>query len=334
LLNWQYQYPQAFWLLLLLPFFGILYLLYAAWKRRIARRIGDERLVRALYKNFSGHKALLKFFLLLAAFALGCLTLANPRVQDESSPESRKGIDIVVALDVSNSMLAEDMPPSRMARARQFISRMMEGVKDDRIGLIVFAGNAYMQMPLTFDYAAARLYVSAAHPSMISTQGTSVADALEKSGLVFGEENDRFKTVILITDGESHDENAVEAAKKLARQGVMINTIGIGSPEGTTIMDTATKEARRDESGQVVISKLNEPLLRDIAAATNGVYVHLQTAEEAVKAVMAQYVNIEKKALGDASLYNYETYYMWVALPLLLLLLLEFFIPYRKKETK
>ena len=320
--------------MLLIPFFGILYLLYIAWKRRITRRIGDEKLVRALYKNYSPRKATLKFVLLSLAFALGCLTLANPRVQDESSPETRKGIDIVIALDVSNSMLAEDLPPSRMARARQFIGRLVEGLKNDRIALIVFAGNAYMQMPLTFDYAAARLYVSAAHPSMISTQGTSISDALEKSGLVFGEENERFKSIILITDGESHDENAAEGAKELAQQGVMVNTIGIGSPEGTTIMDTATKEARRDETGQVVISKLNEPLLRDIAAATNGTYVHLQSAEEAVKTVMGQYVNIEKKALGDTSLFNYETYYMWVALPLLLLLLVEFFIPYRKKEVK
>jgi Ca-activated chloride channel homolog len=237
---------------------------------------------------------------------------------------------VVIALDVSNSMKATDIAPDRLSRAKQFISRVIDNLQDDRVGLVVFAGYGYAQMPLTFDYDAARLYVSSADPANISAQGTSIADAFDKANLLFGKESERFKSIILITDGETHDENAMEKLKDLAAKGVMINTVGIGSPEGTTIKDTSGN-VKLDASGQPVISKLNEQILQQIAQATNGVYVHLQNTDVAVKQVMNQYAQIDKKALGDTSLYTYETYYTWLALPMLLLLIAETFLPDRKK---
>lgn len=293
--------------------------------------MGDPSLIKRLYSNHSPAKTIIKFSLIALAFAIGCIAVANPRKPDESSAEARKGIDLVIALDVSNSMLVTDMQPNRLTRAKQFISKLIDNLKDDRIGLVEFAGNGYLQMPLTFDQSAARLYVSTANPNAIQAQGTSISDALKKADIAFGEETDRFRSIVLITDGETHDEDALDKAKELAGKGVMINTIGIGSVEGSTIIDTTTGGPKKDEGGQVIVSKLNEQILQQIAAVTNGVYIHLESAESAVAQVMAQYSQIEKKALGDTSLYNYQTFYMWLVVPMLGLLLIELFIPDRKK---
>jgi Ca-activated chloride channel family protein len=328
--NIQFQYPQVFWLLILIPFFLLLFLIYQSWKRKARKKIGDVHLVKELSKNHSRPKTIIKFSLVAIAFACGCIALANPRIPDKNSGEVRKGIDVVIALDVSNSMKATDIAPDRLSRAKQFISRIIDNLKDDRVGLVVFAGYGYAQMPLTFDYDAARLYVASADPANISAQGTSIADAFDKANLLFGKESERFKSIILITDGETHDENAMEKLKELTEKGVMVNTVGIGSPEGSTIKDSSGN-VKTDASGQPVVSRLNEQILQQIAQATNGIYVHLQSSDAAVKQVMNQYTQIEKKALGDTSLYTYESYYTWVALPMLLLLIAETFLPDRKK---
>jgi Ca-activated chloride channel family protein len=205
-------------------------------------------------------------------------------------------------------------------------------LQDDRLGLVVFAGNAYAQMPLTFDRDAARMYVSAANPNNIIAQGTSIGDAFEKCNILFGDETDRFRSVVLITDGETHDEDALKQAKEMAEKGVMINTVGIGSAQGSTIVDSAGN-AKRDASGQVVVSRLNEDILQQIANATRGRYIHLESADAAVGEVLSQYTQIDKKALGDTSLYTYTSFYAWLTLPMLLLLLTEMFLPDRKRKT-
>lgn len=326
----QFQYPQAFWLLLLLPFFVLFFVLYQGWKRKTAKRIGDVQLVQQLSKNHSSTKTIIKFVFIIIAFACGCMALANPRIPDKNSGEARKGIDVVIALDVSNSMKATDIAPDRLSRAKQFISKLIDNLQDDRVGLVVFAGYGYAQLPLTFDYDAARLYVSAADPSNITAQGTSIADAFDKANILFGKESERFKSIVLITDGETHDENALDKLKELAAKGVMVNTVGIGSPQGSTITDSSGK-VKTDASGQAVISKLNEQILQQIAQATNGIYVHLESADAAVKQIMNQYSQIDKKALGDTSLYTYQTYYEWLAVPMLLLLVAATFLPDRKR---
>lgn len=329
-MNYQFQYPQAFWLLLLLPLFFLLFIMYRYWQKRSVRKIGDPVLVRSLYPSWSSAKNIFKFCLLLAAFALGCIALANPR-KAESGGEVRKGIDIVIAMDVSNSMLAKDVSPDRLTKAKQFVSKLIDRLEEDRTSLVLFAGNAYIRTPLTFDKGSTKLFVSVADPGSIKQQGTNISDALNKSLFVFGDQTERFRTVILITDGETHNDDAVETAKELASKGIMVNSIGIGSEEGTTLLDS-TGNPKQDQ-GQVVVSRLNEQVLKEIASLTNGVYQKLAGTDEAVEKIVAQFSDIDKKALGDTSTFTYHPYYAWLAVPMLLLLVTELFFPDRKKIT-
>lgn len=270
----------------------------------------------------------------MLAFAAGCLAAANPRKPEEGGSEVRKGIDVVIALDVSNSMMGTDVKPSRLDKAKAFISQLLKAMPDNRVGLVLFAGQAYVQMPLTFDHSAASLFVSAANPGIIATQGTALNDALQKSDLAFAATSDRYKAIILISDGETHDDNAVITAQQVGARGIMVNTVGIGSPEGSVIADPLTGEPKKDESGNVVISRLNEQALQQVAAAANGTYIHLTEEGEAVKQIGIQLAVAEKKALVDTSLLNYSTLFMWFAAPMLLLLLAELFFPDRKKGDK
>lgn len=329
--NIQFQYPEALWLLALVPVFVLLFLAYLQWKKRAAKRIGDARLVQALTKSYSKPKTIIKFTLLATAFALGCVAVANPRQPEGGDPTVRKGIDVVFALDVSNSMLATDVQPNRLEKAKDLVRQVLRQTPDNRVALVLFAGQAYVQAPLTTDYSAAQLLLNTATPSTITAQGTAISDALKKTEIALATSEDRYKALVLITDGETHDEEAVNAAKELATKGVIVNTVGIGSPQGTTITDEMTGELKKDASGNPVISKLNEAILREIAAATKGSYVHLQDVTAAAKAITAQFATADKKAVVDTSLLNYNTLYMWVAAPMLLLLLADVFFPDRKK---
>jgi Ca-activated chloride channel family protein len=333
-MNFQYQYPEAFWLLFLLPLLLLVYVAYLFWQKRTRRRIGDERLIAALTKSHSVIKSRIKFFVFLFAFALGCFALANPRKPDDDSAEIRKGIDVVIALDVSNSMMATDIQPNRLTQAQKLLTSLIDKMPNDRIGLVVFAGNAYTQMPLSTDHDAAKLFVSTANPGTVPEQGTAIADALLQSNAAFEEGSQRFKTIILVTDGETHDEDAVNTAKQLSQKGVMINAVGLGSPEGATIMDTISRSPKKDENGEVVISKLNEQLLQQVAEATNGAYIHLQATAPALSALLEQYKNVDKKALIDTTGLSYESFYWWLLLPMFLLLVFELFFPDRKKQTQ
>ena len=330
-MNIQFQYPQLLWALAAIPVFILTYLLFVLWRKKTVKRMGEPRLVKELFKTYSPVKSLIKFSLALLAYACGCIAMANPRVPDLTTAEARKGIDIMIALDVSNSMLANDIKPNRLAVAKRFISQLMNSLEDDRIGLVLFAGNAYVQMPLTFDHNAANMIVSIATPSSFRSQGTVIGEALQKSDLAFQEESKRFKTIVLITDGETHDENAVQQATELGKKGVMINTVGIGSEGGASIVDTVSGGVKKDLSGNVVVSKLNEQLLQQIASLTNGAYVRLENTADGSKALVQHLAGIEKTALGDLSQLSYTSYYLWLAWPLFFLLVAEIFIPDKKK---
>ncbi len=258
------------------------------------------------------------------------MSAMNPRTAGAPDETARKGIDVAIALDVSNSMLATDLQPSRLERARQFVTKLMAEMPDNRIALILFAGKAYLQMPLTIDHGAARMYVSSATTSAVAQQGTLISDALKMSSGVFDPNDRRFKAIVLISDGEAHEETAVQTAKDLSEAGVMINTIGIGSAEGASILDSETGELRKDESGNPVISKLNEPILKEIAAASNGIYVRLEGTDEAIDLLQLQLSQIEKKSITDISLMNYRNWFMWFAAAMFLFLIAENFIPERK----
>lgn len=293
--------------------------------------MGDARLVKLLTANHSSKRFILRFCILLAAIAIGIVAVMNPRKPGGAESSNRKGIDLAIALDISKSMLAADLAPNRLERAKQFINKLIDNMPDDRIGLVLFAGKAYMQMPLTTDHGAARLFVSSATPDAIPQQGTVISDALNMSTKIFSTEKNKFKAVVLISDGEDHDEEAIKTAKELAAQGVMINTVGIGSPEGTVLIDPVTGQNKIDAAGNTVVTKLNEELLKGIAGNTNGIYIRLQNGDEAVNLLKQQLSQIEQKAFRDESTINFQTYYMWFAALMLLLVIAELFIPERKK---
>ena len=294
--------------------------------------MGDKKLVQQLTNNFSPRLFNFKFIILLLALAGGVIAIMNLRKPDNADSLSRKGIDVAIAMDVSKSMLATDLQPSRLERAKQFVIKLMNAMPDDRVALVLFAGKAYMQMPLTTDHQAAQMFVSSADPSAIPQQGTVISDALKMSANAFNNVERRFKAVVLLSDGEDHDPQAEETSKELAKQGMMINTVGIGSPEGAYIIDPATGERKKDETGNDVVTKLNEEELKSLAENTNGVYVRLQDSEEAVATIKRNLSQIDKKALGDVSLMNFTTYYWWFAAAMLIFLLVENFIPERKKK--
>ncbi len=296
------------------------------------KKMGDRQLVSALMNGYSARLFGWKFGMLSVAFAAGIVMLMDLRKPGGTEGVNRKGIDLIVALDVSKSMLATDLSPDRLERAKQLIQKLMAVMPNDRIGLVLFAGKAYLQMPLTTDHSAARMFVSAANPNAVPQQGTVISEALKRSADAFNAAERRFKAVVLISDGEDHDLEAVNTAKEMAAQGMMINTVGVGSPEGSYIPDALTGTNKIDPAtGATVISKLNEDILKQVAAATNGVYVHLQESDEAVKMLQQQLSGIEAKAYGDVSLMNFKSYYWWFAAAMLILLVAEYFIPEKKK---
>lgn len=297
------------------------------------KRIGDKRLVKALITDYSPQKFAIKFIFLSLAFILGIFAVMNLRKPGDSVDNNRKGIDIAIALDVSKSMLATDIAPNRLERAKQLIGKLMEKMPDDRIALVLFAGKAYLQMPLTVDHGAAQLFVSSASPDVIPQQGTVISDALHMSARVFNSTDRKFKAVVLISDGEDHDADAIATARELATQGVMINTVGIGSSDGSTIIDPVTGDNKRDNAGNIVVSRLNEEGLKEIAAKTNGVYVKLENSDEAVTKLKSQLSQIEKKAFGDMSMMNFSTFYCWFVGLMLVMLVVDNFISEKRSET-
>lgn len=320
-------------LLLVIPVGAFLFYLLLRWKRKTRAKIGDARLIDQLTAFFSPGRFMWKSVLMALALGFIALAAANPQMRGKAAPQNRKGLDVMILLDVSKSMLAQDIKPNRLERAKQLVNILLDELGDNRIGLVWFAGRAYMQMPLTTDLTAARMYLQNAGPDAVPTQGTVTGEALRVAGAAFNNKEKKYKAVILISDGEDHDPEAMKVAQQLAAMGVMINTVGVGSPEGATIFDPATNDTKRDAQGNTVVTKLNEPELRDLASTGNGVYVYLQDAASAATSLRGQLNSIEKKELEDDSGIDYITYYYWLAAAALLLLLLEVLLS-EKRQPK
>lgn len=325
-MNFRFQHTELVWLFAASGILVLLFALLLIWKKKVRKRIGDPALISHLIPDYSPFKFNLKFICVSVAFAMGVIAAMNPRKPGIDEGITRNGIDVVIALDVSKSMLAQDLQPSRLERAKQLVLNLMSKMPNDRIGLVLFAGKAYLQMPLTTDHNAARLFVASAGPGSVPQQGTILSDAMRMSAAAFNNKEKRFKSVVLISDGEDHDADALKTAADLAAQGVMVNTIGIGSPEGTTITEPITGEIKKDEAGNVVISKLNEEMLKQAAAATNGIYHRLQGSDETIAVLMNQFSQIEKKSFEDNSLLEYKNFFQWFAAAMLMFLLADFFI--------
>lgn len=326
----QFENTIYLWGLALLPMLVLLFLYLLRWKRTVAARLGDPGLIATLTVNDAPRQRLIRFLLLLLALVLLFMALAGLRKPGKMADIKRKGVDMVLAIDVSKSMLAADIKPNRLERARELCYKIIEDMPDDRIGLVLFAGRAYMQMPLSTDHAAARMFLQNASPESVPAQGTVLAEALSMSNAAFNDKERKFKSILLITDGEDHDPEALDIAKNLAESGVIINTVGIGSAAGAPIIDPTTGTYKKDEQGNTIISKLNEAELSQLAAISHGVYIHYSSADAAVAVIRKQLSGIQQTYIEDNHFMNYQYFFQWFLAMALLTMLTEFFMPERK----
>lgn len=326
---YHFQHIIFLWDLLALPVLGLVFYSLVKWKKGVARKIGDPSLIAQLMRNYNPRSFAVKFGLFLGAVALIIFGLGNLQ-RKTGGKVDRKGQDIMILLDVSNSMLAGDLQPSRLARAKQVVSRLLDDLPDDRVGLIIFAGHAYLQMPLSSDHAAAKMYLDAAGPASAPTQGTVIGEALQMASQTFNDKEKKYKSVILITDGEDHDESAAKVAAQLHDQGVVVHTIGLGSPTGAFIVDPATGEQKKDAEGNVVISKLNQPLLQEIAQTTGGTYQLYDNTDAVVRSLEKSLSDMGAQSYEDDNYAQYQSYFYWFLWVALALLLIELYIPERK----
>lgn len=330
---YQFQHSEYFISLLAVPLLVYLFYRIIKWKERVAAKIGDPELVKNITGNYSPNKFRTKFILFTAAFVLCIVALAGFVKPDTQKKVQRKGTDIIIALDVSRSMLASDMKPNRLERARQFIYKVIENSPNDRIGIVIFAGRAYLQMPLTLDHAAAKMYIASTSPDDVPTQGTVLHYALQMSGNAFSPNDKTFKSVLLISDGEDHDKNAVKEAAKLFKQGIIVNTVGIGSVSGSPILDEKTGQYKVDENGNTVISRLNEQELMSIADAGHGIYQLFSSPVPMVAALRQKLDEVSSDSIiSDASFSSYIQYFQYFLAAALLLLVIEFFTSEKRKK--
>ena len=289
--------PELWWLLLLGPIMFILFSVSVWFKNRRLDRFGDSLLLDSLISEVSNVQTAIKYMLWRLAAAFLVVALINPQLGSKMAEAKVKGIDIMVALDVSNSMMAEDLTPNRLVRAKRAISKMLEELHGDRVGIIVFAGQAFVQLPITNDYSAGKLFLSTIGTDVVPVQGTNIGAAIDLAMESFSEESPAQKAIVIITDGENHEDDAVVAAQEAAEKGIRVFTIGMGSPDGNPIPQYRGETRtgfKKDREGNIVMSKLNEAMLKEIANAGNGAYVRASNAEVGLEPLLAELNQIEK----------------------------------------
>ena len=322
------------WLLLLLPVFVAAYIAIIRRKQRQLKQFGDPELLAELMPNVSHIRPVMKFGLVMLALALLIIAAARPQYGQKEKTVKRQGIEVMFALDISNSMLAEDVAPNRLDRAKQMLSKLIDQMVDDKVGLIVFAGEAYTQLPITCDYVSAKMFLNTITPDLIRTQGTAIGDAIMTSMASFGgEESDASRAIILITDGENHEDDALAAAKAANEKGIKIFVVGIGKPDGSPIPIPGTNNFRKDRSGNVVVSKLNEQMCRDIAAAGQGLYVRCDNTNTATRALQKELNTLATSEIETKVYADYNEQYQGFVLLALLILIIDFFIFNRKNKA-
>jgi len=321
--------------LLMIPLFILLFVLYRMWRKRALRRYGDIQVISRLMPEVSESRPVLKFIFLMIAYIFLIIGIANPQIGSKLEKVERKGADLMIALDVSNSMLAEDIRPNRLTRSTQAISKLVDNLQGDRIGIVVFAGKAYMQLPITTDYSAAKMFLSTISTGMVPSQGTAIAEAIEMAAGSF-RQDDRSKALIIITDGEDHEGDAIEAARTAAQQGVRLYTIGMGSPEGTPIpvYDANGNQVgyKKDRQGQTIISRLNETMLQQIASAGDGIYIRATTSRDGLDRIFEEIDQLEKAEIETQMFSEYEDRFQYFLAIALLLLSAELLIPQKRSR--
>ncbi len=318
----KFANPNALFLYILLLVILAIYF-YAGYKRRSAiRRYGSPELLGAMMPEVSRYRPALKFWFTFAALCFMVLLIARPQFGSKMETVKRQGIETVIALDISNSMMAEDVVPNRLEKSKNIISKLVDGFEDDKVGLIVFAGDAFIQLPITNDFISAKMFLESITPGLITRQGTNIKAAIDMGTRSFTPKEGVGKAIIIITDGENHEGGAVEAAKAAAEKGMMVYVMGVGSPEGAPIPGERANDFRRDKKGNVIVTKLNEQMCQEIAAAGNGVYIRIDNTGNAQRILQRE---IEKLAKADVETTIYSEYdeqfssMAWIALIFLLL---------------
>ena len=323
----RFQHPEYLLLIIGVPVLVLMFVSLLVWRSRTIRALGEQRLTAAQLVGRIPGRLTLKAILVMLALGIAVFGAAN--LQGGGHPEQvqRKGVDVLIALDVSKSMLAQDLQPNRLTRAKQFIERMLDKLHNDRVGLVIFAGRAYLQVPLTVDYSSMRMMLQNVRPELVPTQGTVIGDALALGMKSFSQKERKYKAMIMLSDGEDHDEKAEAKAKEAADEGVIIHTIGIGSPQGAPLFDEATHAPKLDESGHQVISRLNEDELKNLAEKGHGTYMQLGNAEVAASRLADAIDGMEGRSMGAVSYTDFNSYFQFFLLPALLLLIVEWLIP-------
>jgi Ca-activated chloride channel family protein len=326
----RFEHTEYLWLLPAAIPAALLFILFYFWRKRAISKFGDRSLVLQLIPGYSSRKHILKFLLLLSAYCFIILGFANPQIGTKQEKIKREGIDVMIALDVSNSMMSEDLKPNRLDRARNFISNFIDKLSNDRLGMVVFAGNAYLQMPLTVDYSAARMYLRTINPGMVPTQGTNIAEAIGISmeGFIKGETS--HKALIIITDGEDNEGGVDEEIAKATREGIKIFTVGVGSESGSPI--PMNNDFKRDENGNIILSKMNQQMLRDMAAKGSGKFYLLGSGNEETESLLKDLEGISTKKFEEMVFTDFNDQFQWVLIIAVILLVIEWWLSERKSK--
>ena len=324
--------PLYLLLLLLLPFFFIGYWLYRKGQKRRAARLGDPELVAQLMPDVSSSKGWLKVTFFSLAFLFFVLGLSRPQLGARLQERETNGVEIMIALDVSNSMLAQDYSPNRLERAKLAISRLVDKLAGDRIGLVIFAGESFVQLPITTDYVSAKAFLKSVNPGSIPIQGTATADALMTCARSFSTQSEKSRAIILISDGEDHEGNVLETAESIAQEGIKIYCIGVGSTKGEPI--PLDGDMLRDKDGNIVVTRLDESTLKEIASAGGGEYVRAAAGEFGLNPIIDDIRTIEASKFQSVVFEDFDEQYMYFFGIALLLFVINMLIGSRRSRVK
>ncbi len=332
--SFRFAHPEYFYLMLVIPAFFILFILSRIGRRRSLRLFGDRALIAQLMPSVSGNRPVIKFLLWMMALGMIISALAQPQFGSKLVTSKRKGVELIIALDVSNSMMAEDIKPNRLERAKRAIAKLTERLRNDKIGLIVFAGQAYVQLPITTDYVSAKLFLDAINTSIVPVQGTAIGAAIQMAVKSFTPDFAGSKAVIVITDGENHEDDAIGAAKEALEKKIIVHTIGMGLPQGAPIPvgGTGSRDFMKDKQNNIVVTKLDENMLTQIAAAGGGTYIRANNAEVGLNNLFNEIEKMEKSELNSRDYAEYNDQFPLFILLALCFILLDFMILDRKNK--
>ena len=319
-------------LLLLVPLIPMLYGLARYLRRRRIRAFGDEVLVRELMPSWSASKGWVRVILFDIALFFFAIGMARPQIGAKLSERETKGAEIIICLDVSNSMLAQDYSPNRLERAKLAIARIVDKLQGDRIGLVIFAGTSFVQLPVTTDYISAKMFLSSITTGSVPVQGTAIGDAIHTASRSFSTQSEKSRAIIVITDGENHEDDAVQAAKDASDAGIRVYTVGVGSAQGQPI--PVDGELLKDKDGGIVVTKLDEKTLRDVAAAGNGAYVHAGNEEFGLNPIIDDLRRLEAERFKSVVFEEYDEQYMYFFAIALALLAIEPLIGARRSKRR